>query len=310
MKKPLLFLLTVLAFIGTVKSQDLIVKYPNDSIRCRIIKQTEVTVFFFTYDKNNVETTNALKKSDVKEMVLNFYADKSNDSTKTTVSSSSSAMNKNARPVRQIEVISGIRVSANYGAAYWIFLNPKGSNVFVKEYLNDLRTGNAYSFTFNYYGKNNYGFGIQYMNFMSYNRVENVMLPTPGITPSYGTLIDDIQMKYIGVSFGYRMPLPNKKWRVLGDFGIGYSDYLNNAELGVKSKISATTIALNTQLGFDCKISNTLSWGITGTLLRASTNTYEVTTGSSTNTVKLPDGESDSHMRADISIGLRINIAE
>lgn len=298
----------MLLCISNLKAQDLIVKTSNDSVRCKVIKQSTETVYFFTYDKNNIETTNALKKSEIKEIIINFYTDNKGDSTQVMNRNETSVRKPNVRAKQPIEIVSGVRISASYGAAYWIFINPKNSNVFVKEYLNELRTGNAYSFSFNYYGKQNYGFGLQYMNFMSYNREENVMLSTPGITPTYGTLIDDIQMKYIGVSFGYRMPLPNKKWRVLGDFGIGYSDYVNNTEFVSKSEIKASTVGLNTQLGFDCKISKTLSWGITGTLIRASTTSYDITTGGKTTNVKLPDGESESHMRADVSIGLRINI--
>ncbi len=307
MKKALLLLFLLLG-ICQVKAQDLIVKNNNDSLRCKVIKQGEETVFYFTYDSSKNEITNAIKKSEIKGVFIDYYAVKKSENSINTISNTRGGNTVNSKPRRKVEIIPGYRFSANYGAAYWIFLNPKNTNAFVKEYLNDLRTGNAYSFTFNYYGKNNYGFGLQYMTFMSYNREENVMLATPGITPTYGTLIDDIEMKYIGVSFGFRMPLENKKWRVLGDVGIGYSDYVNNTEFGTKAKISTSTVGLNTQFGLDCKISKTLSWGITGTLIRANVNSYEVSTGTTKTTVKLPDGESDSHMRADISVGLRINI--
>lgn len=308
-KHTLLALFCLLLLSETVRSQDLIVKNNNDSINCKVIKQNSETVFFFTY-VNKEEVTNAIKTADIKTLKLNYYGSAAKDSVQknTNKTTSMSRTNANARPRRQIDIIKGFRFSANYGAGYWIFMNPPGINSFMTDYFNELKTGNTYSLGFNYYGSSNFGVGFQYMNFSTNYSTDNVIITFPNGSTQTGSLSDKIQMSYAGISFGYRMPLTNKKWRMAADIGIGYSGYLNNTVFITPSTIKASNVGLNTQIGFDYSLSKNLALGITGTLVRSSTNSYEITNGTNVQTVTLPDDERESHNRADISIGLRFLI--
>lgn len=304
---PLLLLASFVLLGNSVFSQDLIVKNNNDSINCKIIKQSAQTVFYFTYvDKQ--EITNAIKRSDFKTLIINYYNKSTPDTTIDYNTTRAVKNNVYRKPRRQIDIIKGYRFSANYGAAYWVYINPKGLDKVLGDYFDELKTGNSYSFAFNYYGSSNFGVGFQYMNFMSANSLENVLVTYPNGSTQIGTLKDAVEMNYAGISFGYRIPLKNNKWRMAADIGIGYSGYENNAELITKSVITAHTVGLNTQIGFDYSISKNLAFGLTGTLIRASTNTFNVFDGTSSKTVTLPDDERESHVRTDISVGLRFLI--
>ncbi len=310
MKNLTHFLLASFVLLGnSVFSQDLIVNNKNDSINCKVIKQNSETVFFFTY-VNNVETTNAIKRADIKTLILNYYTNTisktSNvDSTPTNRARTSYG---NTRVRRKIDIIKGYRFSANYGAAYWVFINPQGLNSFLDDYFDELKTGNAYSFSFNYYGSNNFGVGIQYMNFISNNKINDVVVTYPNGSSQTGSIEDNIQMNYAGISFGYRIPLKNNKWRMAADIGIGYSGYTNDAVFITPRTITSSTVGLNSQISFDYTLSKNLALGITGTLIRASTGTYEIDYGTTSQTLTLPNDERESHIRADISVGLRFLI--
>lgn len=304
-----LLALSLILLSNALYSQDLIVNTNNDSINCKVIKQNTETVFYFTY-VNKEEVTNAIKKSDVKSLVLNYYSKGVTDSVKkkTNTPTRAGTSTINRKPRRQIDIIKGFRLSASYGAGYWVFINPSGMNSTMVDYFNELKTGNNFSLGFNYYGSSNFGVGFQFMDFSTKNTLSNATVIFTNGTSKVGTIEDDISMNYAGVSFGYRIPLANNKWRMAADIGIGLSRYRNDAIFITNKTITSSNLGLNTQIGFDYILSKNLALGVTGTLIRSSANTFEVFDSSGTQTITLPDGERESHVRADISFGLRFLI--
>jgi hypothetical protein len=312
-KLNFLLLGTLLCLCPNLFAQDLLVKTNNDSVNCKVVKQNSETVYFFTY-QNNKEIMNAIPKSEIKSMVLNYYANSPAKQTYTIDSTGKRTVNTTtgrptARPAKKVyESIPGARFSANYSATFLLAPIDPSVNSFLRDYIKELRTGNGYAFSFNYYGKKNMGIGLQYISFLSSHSLENVTAFYNNGGSYTGTLKDNINITYIGASFGFRYPMANKKWRVLGDLGFGASNYTNNSEFQGKTKITASTLGINTQIGFDYSLAENLSIGVIGTLIRASVREYVYDDGTTQMVVTLPEGESESHSRAEISVGLRFLI--
>lgn len=290
-------------------AHDLIIKNNNDSVRCKIIKQTEETIFFFSY-QNNEEITNALKKSDVKKVIIDYYS--KNDTTqKQTVKQSNVYTNKpqtvkkTTRAIKY-ERIPGFRFAGHFGPSYLLMNISEVNDPILKQYLRDLKSGRTYSFSFNYYGKKNLGVGAKYMNFNTKNRLDNVVMYTPNAPPQYGSIADNITMQYYGISLGYRLPTPkNNKWRAVFDWGYGYQSYVNNAIIIDPVTITTSTLAVSYEIGFDYSLSKNFAIGFTGLLVGSAATEYTYDFGSYKTTVKVPDNKQDNLGRAEFTIGLR-----
>ena len=93
---------SLLLISNSVFSQDLIVKNNNDSINCKVIKQSSQTVFYFTY-VNKEEITNAIAKSEIKTLIIDFYnKDKSITDT---------ALNKNQTKAKTNTITGGTEIN-------------------------------------------------------------------------------------------------------------------------------------------------------------------------------------------------------
>lgn len=301
-----------LIFIGSSSialSQDLLVTSKNDSINCKVIKENTDVIFYLTNVMNS-EITNAIKKSEVKAIIIDYY-DKNAKSKNYVFNDSISTKTNNVRPAynrspkRQIPSTPGIRIGINYGASIWIFKNPARNIPVLEDYYYELRTGNTISFVMNYYTKSNIGIGLQVMNFNTQNSLENVTITNPNGSSQIGTLKNNVDMTYMGLSFGFRYPLNNKKWRVAGDLGIGYSRFVNVQDLITRTTISSNNVGLNSQIGLDYTISSNVAIGVMASLIRSYTTSYDISTASGTTKQTVPDDEVESLARADVSIGLR-----
>ncbi len=299
-----LVLLTTLSY-----AQDLIVKNNNDSVHCKVIKQTNETIFFFTY-QNNEEITNALKMSEVKKIIIDYYA--SNDSTNKKVNTQNTTTqnkpysNKNLTTRKKYDHIPGFRFGGHYGFSYLLMNISDVPNSVLKEYLRGLKSGSAYAVSMNYYGKRNLGVGAKFMQFNTSNSIDNVVIYTSNGNFNTGRLSDNITMSYYGISLGYRLPmLKNNKWRAVFDWGYGYQSYINQGEIIDPVTITTSSFAVSYEIGFDYSVSKNFALGFTGLLVGAGATEYTYDYGSYKTTVKVPDNKQDNLGRVEFTFGLR-----
>ncbi len=301
MKKLLyLFLGLFLCCLTSVDAQDLIVKTNNDSIQCKVIKQNSETVFYFTYTSGK-EVINAIKKTELKEIKIDYYTKPATDtSNKPVATKTNFSTNKLKTP------FPGKRFGINCSASKIIARTPSGLNQEIYNYINELKTGNSISLSFNNYGKRNSGLGIQYMYFFSSNALKDIKVVVNN-TPIITSISDNITMQYFGLSYGVRNLVNNnnKKLFAVGDFGFGYNYYKNEATILAPLTITANSIALNSQIGLDYLVSNNICIGVLLTFVSATVGQYTYDDGFNKRKIKLGSDDRESHSRAEISLGIR-----
>ena len=263
----------------SVSAQDLLVTADGDSLNCKITKMKSDYVYFTFSHQDEVRNT-LLPKSQVKYYQHNFYGTSDVQPHQITFS----------KPE-----FSHWRFAVNAGWSYRLAPLPDGLSSQQKEYLKKLKSGLGLSFDATYFITEVYGVGFKYDLFKTSN------------TSSYGE--DNITIPFIGPAFAMRLYDQSKSNCWFMNIALGYMGFKDEGkQSGQPVTLKGSTFGLATDIGYDIALSKNWSAGIQLSVLSGVLTSFDQTSSSGTQTIKLEKDEYEGLGRLSISIGLRCNL--
>ena len=207
--KKIVFIL-ILAFTGNMlNAQDLIVTNTNDSINCKITKETKDHIYF-SYQNNGELRKTLIGKADVKQFT------KSNPGSPDNEIKTSSFHPE----------YSKFRLAGHVGPAWRLGKVPDGN---LEQYLKDLKNGYNRGFEASYFISETVGFGLKLSIFGSDNQLNNVTIDHNGDgVLNTGLMSDDIAITFIAPSYSVRI-VSDRGNTFISSLAIGYLGYLDHS---------------------------------------------------------------------------------
>lgn len=118
-------------------------------------------------------------------------------------------------------------------------------------------------------------------------------------------------MGYIGPSVLTRLLSSNTRNAFISSFGIGYLDYSELSQSGIRSfATKGSTFGIAADLGYDLSLGKSVSMGIAFSTIIGSLNKAELEDNGKTQTINFKEiyGKPQSLIRYNLSIGLRVNL--
>ncbi|WP_205501381.1 hypothetical protein [Rufibacter psychrotolerans] len=292
MKKLLLLLfLTVTAHF--LQAQDLIVTQEGDSLNCKISKVARDRVYFTFVHKGEVRKT-LLSRHLIKNYQHNFYA--------------TSALPEDYKYQEDLQMFPRLRLGVSGGWSYRLASVNDGVPADFKEYIEGLKKGYNISADAAYYFSEQMGAGLRYSTYRASNEINDVSAVSSGGTIIHGKMSDKISVTFVGPYFSSRMLSANKLNGFFANLGLGYLGYTDEVvQVNDRFTIKGSTVGLSGDLGYDVRIAKKLSLGFQLSMVTGTLREYEVSSGTSTRTVKLDQENYENLSRIDLSVGLRFN---
>lgn len=196
--------------------------------------------------------------------------------------------------------VDHFRLEMNYGLGRRFGKVDETGDPTIDAYLNKLKTGSNINLTGTYFWSANRGLGFMFDNFKTSNSLSPVLFTTDTDT-LIGTLADNISISHFSVTYNLRKNnLANTNSLILS-FGLGYTEYRNDATFYQKFMFTGSTVGINLAVGYDLRIMEHLWLGAKGQLITGMLNEIII------NGVKYtaPHGEGESLFRGSLSGGLR-----
>lgn len=286
--KKLFFSFLLLALANTLPAQDLIVTQDGDSINCKITKIKGDNIFF-TFNHNNEIRNTLLPKSEVEAYQYGFY--------KTSAIAGLKAGRNND--------FQRFRLAVNGGFSLQTAKIAKDVPADFKDYVRKLKRGAHFGADAAYFFSESLGAGVKYYLFKSSNSIDEIYLEDNDGNRTYGKMSDDVTISFIGPSFFTRTFNYDKTNAFMANLALGYMGYSNNSVLINPMKMTGSTVGVALDLGYDIGLSENLALGFQVSLLTGTLMQYKLNDGTTTQTVKLDQGEYESLNRIDFSVGLR-----
>lgn len=289
--KCFFIILCLTVFVIPLQSQDLIVTNDGDSLNCRITKVKSDNIYFIFKHKDEVRNT-LLPISKVADYQMDYYP----------------TAEVPANKITDNDIYPHFRIAVSSGWSYRTASISSDTPSDFKNYTQNLKSGFHYEAGISYYFTELLGIGLKYNEFLSSNKIENVYVTYFDDTTEYGSMSDNIRIKFIGPVFTTRLFNSSKKNCLLTDLGLGYMDYRNKAFLvSTPINIKGSTVGLYWSVGYDLGISENLALGFQVSLLTGTLTQLTTFNGTSTQKVKLDKDKYENLSRIDLSIGLRFN---
>lgn len=288
--KKVLFILFVLCLAGQASAQDLIVKQNGDSIPCRI---REIGILYIAYHYNNhgnIANGNIAMK-DVKSYQYNVLP------------VDSIFLGKIKREQYGEEGL-GLYVWASAGLGYMTAPLPDGIQPFIKDYLNQLRSGWSFNGDIAYFFNEAVGVGLHFSQFKTSNQIDRVIVYTATDT-LIGPLSDNIRLSYFAPTVYYKFG--NTKQKILPTLaaGIGYANYENNSSVARPYKLRAATVGLHLHANLEVNLNYNFAILIRAGVFVANFSEMEVTDYTNNRTVNVTLDEPDNNTRLELHGGVR-----
>jgi hypothetical protein len=291
--KNCITLVLIIVVVFNTKAQDLIIKTNGDSIPCKI-KELGALYISYYYNKSGIVTPGNIATQQVKTFYYNVLP------------TDSIFLKKNRKT--NFNSGEGFYLSASIGLGYLVAPLPNGYLPdFYKEYLKELRSGTSYHLSGFYFFNERLGVGINYGNFNTQNKIDQVIVYTTTDT-LIGPLSDNIKTHYISPTLYLKFGSTKQTILPMLAVGFGYTNYINDASFAIPFKIESSTIGFHFQgildlnTGYNMALS--LKAGIySGTLTKAKITDINAQT---TRTVSYT--EPDNISRIDLHVGLRYKL--
>lgn len=288
--KNLLIIAFMLLIANSIYSQDLIVTHDGDSINCKITKvKTENIYFTFKY-KNEIRNT-LLPIAKVKTHQFNYY--QTNEVPK--------------EKVVGYQNYQHFRLAVNGGYSYQTAKVAESVPSDFKDYIRALKSGYHLGGDITYFFTEPLGFGVKYHLFKSSNSMDNIYIEESDGHRTYGKMSDDVTISFLGPSFSTRVLSYDKRNSFLMNIALGYMQYANDKVVIDKYKMTGSTVGLSFDFGYDIGLTKNLSLGLQLSFLTGTLFKYDLNDGTTTETIKLDQGEYESLNRIDLSVGLRFS---
>lgn len=289
----LLSFLSFVSLINYAQDKSFFVEEAGDTVKCEITRISTAYLFYSIdgvrsrIELENVKFHSGLSQTEKvvipKDSVSFFTKIPENKESNEEVFERLAGISNNQR----------MRVAINLGGGYRV---AQASGDIPKSYTDQLRLGFQYSTKFQYFGRKDVGFGLEYHQF--FNKTKDNL-------PQVGDISDNIKISYLGVSSVRRKQESDQGNRSYLEIGLGAVFYQDKAEVNHQPLlIEGTTFGINVQYGYDIVISESMSIGLDVGFLLASLYSIEVN-GTTVTAQNQDDGESLS--RINLGLGFRFS---
>jgi len=185
---------------------------------------------------------------------------------------------------------------------------PQGSSTAYKNYIRELKSGGHYGADFHYFLSPVYGVGGVYSSYFSKAGIENFTIDLADGSSFIGDIEEDVTLNYIGASAVARYPFGKNAFYL--NFSLGYLGYQNKQLFSIGQqelslKLKGATMGTQFGAGVDFGLTKSLALGLQFNYLAGILQTYTISDGQNSETIKLKEGEYENIGRIDLSIGLK-----
>ncbi len=221
-----------------------------------------------------------------------------------------SKINKtNTRVSKQIQLdnkkYSKHRFAVDGGYSFRTARIDENADAVLRQYIKGVKSGYHLEASYTYFYNKKYGIGLVYSNFAASNRMDDITL-----TDNFGNTVntymsDDMTITFVGPSFTWRYPNINNENVFYADYSLGYMGYVNKSHLVEDVTISGNTLGANLGIGYDIKLNKNFQLGLKANLLGGTLKKLTLKSDTRTKVVNLKEGEYESLLRIDFSVGFR-----
>jgi|SaaInlStandDraft_1057018.scaffolds.fasta_scaffold85084_2 hypothetical protein len=289
-KKQTLSILSIFLFFAATYNtiaQDLVVTSKNDSINARITK-IKKDILYFYFVKNGEVRSTLLPLKEVQAHQKNFYL--------------TAEVPKDYKPTNSYTGPK-YRIALNGGLSYLTAKTSSSVPEALRDHDKQLKSGVHWGANLHYLTSEYFGFGLKYSTFYSSHTEQNVIITMEDDSVLYG-IKDTDYIHFVGPSVLYKIVSPNGKNAWIFKTSIGYLAYKQEQQIGNRNfTITAATLGLNLDFGYDIYLSKKLSLGLLASIVSGGVDEVELKENGVSQTVELD--ERGSLSRIDLSVGLR-----
>lgn len=298
MKRYLLIAFILAGVVTGASGQDRIITLNNDTVECRINRVTRSDIHF-DVNTNGVITSGTIPLAGI----LSY-----------SISPSATEYRK-VKPAVS-ESFPRLRVALSGGAGYLFSSSEKAEESMVEwgltqtsaeAYYKDLRTG--------FYGSGEIawmftpviGAGIRYKFFDTSASTEGFFDPQDGMYLFYTTYSERIYVNFVGASVLYSEPVGiGGKLRVNCSLSAGLALYRNEAELFQGNFLATgSSFGMDGAVGLEYNITPVVAVGAELSSFFSQLRKFEITDGSTTETIELEVDDIENLSRVELSLGIR-----
>jgi len=288
MRAVLLITATLLLSRSFSLAQDIIVTQSGDTLNCAITK-VKSGFIYFTYRENDQFRSTLLPLSQVKFYREDYFQ--------------TAEVPKNK--IIGAADYSKIRLGIGGGFSYMTGrISDKVPQDF-EQYIKELKTGYHINTEFAFFIAEYIGFGAKYSLLKTKNKINSIYVTDMTGLTRFGMLKDDITIHFVGPSFVTRASFPDDKAHFLLGLAVGYIRYKNDAVVIDPFILTANTLGMSFDLGFDFRLANNLFMGFAFSYTLGTITQYEADDGVTKQTIKLEKGNYENISRLDLTAGFR-----
>ncbi|MBQ9201352.1 MAG: hypothetical protein IJ154_03140 [Bacteroidales bacterium] len=185
----------------------------------------------------------------------------------------------------------------------------KGLTPDERKYMNKLRGGFSYgadilAYLWPYGNGEESGVGIKFHKFNAYSNLTNIVQLSDG-TPLISYISDDIDIIFLGLTYGFRSESAKRQNYFYLDWSVGYLGYTDVICEGITGKISGSTIGTAIHFGYDYRISEHFLLGASLNYIAGVLSSYDLISGNRHTHVDLDKEEYESLAHLSLSAGIR-----
>lgn len=298
MKRYLLIAFILAGVVTGASGQDRIITLNNDTIECRINRVTRSDIHF-DVNTNGVTTSGTIPLSGILSYSIN----------------PSATGKRKANPVVNSS-FPRLRVALSGGAGYLFSSSEKAEESMVEwgltpasaeAYYKDLRTGFYGSGEIAWMFTPQLGAGLRYKFFDTSADTEGFFDPLDGMYLFYATYSERIYVNFVGASVLYSEPVGvGGKLRVSCSLSAGLALYRNEAEM-FQGNFLATgnSFGMDGAVGLEYHLTPAVAVGAELSSFFSQLKKFEITDGSTTETIEFEVDEIENLSRVELSLGIR-----
>lgn len=198
------------------------------------------------------------------------------------------------------------RLSVNGGYSYRINRVHDDFQGESRNYMQELKSGTAFSAEGIYYFRANIGFGWKYALHQSSNSAYLTMPASTGYNSV--KISDDISISFLGPVVGTRFFNKTGRNALILQYGLGYMAFKNNAHTPSPSKTTGGTLGSCYDLGYEIHLIKGLTLGLQLSYLSGMLTKIKVSDGYNSETIQLEKENYEGLARLDWMMGLRLSL--
>lgn len=298
MNRYLLIALILAGLVPGVSGQDRIITLNNDTIECKINRVTRTDIHF-DVNTRGVKTSGTMPLAGILSYSVN----------------PSASQERKAKPSMNGS-FPRLRLSLSGGGGYLFSSSEKAEESMIEwglseesaeAYYKNLRTGIYASGDIAWMVTPVLGAGLRYKYFDTSASLEGFFDPQDGFYLYYSTYSEHIYVNYAGASVVYSEPLGvREKLRVSCALSAGLALYRNEAELFQGNfLITGNSFGMDGAIGLEYHVNPGVAIGAELSAFFAQLRKFEMTDGSTTETVELEVDNIENLSRLELSLGIR-----